>query len=1168
MDGQFKQLAQRSQNFGFLLQHEPLLVLDGATAESYVYSDPDAAMWKARRFTETLAKLLIWQSQTKVGGNDQAKRVKALADAGVVPKYQRQLFDQVRKTGNRAVHTHYGDVRAALTAVKHCFDLGYWFHRALLSDRDRADAPLLAFVPPPDAQAAQAAQNDADQAELDELRRELAEYRSRLIESRVRRDDRPTLLEAEARARREAEAALRQAIVDHDQMRAVYEQRLRETEAAFEAQLQAKRKITAVERDRLIEGAQKAAAQPLTEKEVREQVDDMLRMAGWAVQDLSEVNPYAAQGVAVREVGTAAGPADYLLYVDLKLVGVIEAKRQGTILTPVEGQSGRYADNLKASQQMQAWRMPLPFRYETTATETHFTNTLDPLPRARDVFGFHRPETLARWMREADTENVAPTLRAKLRRMPVLDERGLRPAQVRAIHGLENSLAADKRRSLIQMATGAGKTYTAVTQSYRLLKHAKAHRILFLVDRNNLGKQAHAEFENYVTPDDGRKFTELYGAERLGGAPMAESTKVVISTVQRLYARLCGEPVDPDLEDAAYDSYDTDDVVEVAYNAEMPPETFDLIIVDECHRSIYGKWRQVLEYFDGYLVGLTATPVKQTFGFFQQNLVSEYTYRESVTDDVNVDFDVYRIRTEQTEHGATIDKGLVVPIMNRPTRKRRYQELEEDYSWTGNQLGRRVLSEGQLRLVLETFRDRLFTEIFPGRTYVPKTLIFAVDDNHAEEIVKAVRAVFDKGNDFCSKITYTVKNAEERIAAFRNSPELRVAVTVNMIATGTDIRPLECVFFLNEVKSWALFEQMKGRGARTLDPAELKAVTPDVESKERFVIVDAVGVTDSPRVDATPLMEHSEKQISLKRLLQKAGTLTISPDEASTLAGRLARLNRQISPDERAELEQLASRPLAEVIASVGRCADTDKLDQAKRDGTVRELVEEAVRPLAANPELRARLLEIRRSHDLIYDEVNRDKLIDAAGVDPKVRAGEIVESWKGYLDEHRDEITALELAYRDGKSSRDVYDRLKELAARIARPPHVWTPERLWRAYERLGRAADKPGTKHGPIDLMALIRYELGMDAEPKPHRSVVEERYAAWLMKQRQAGVTFTAEQRWWLDQIRDTVISSVGFDHTDLDSVPFTERGGVDGFLRTFGDDKAETILNDLSEGLTA
>ncbi|PRX01142.1 UNVERIFIED_ORG: type I restriction enzyme R subunit [Actinomadura viridilutea] len=1168
--GPIDELARRSRNFGFLKEHEPLLVADGAAAEAYVYSDPDASMGKARRFTETLAKLLVSRTQTPVQGTTQSARIQALSQAGVLVPAVRQAFDDVRISGNRAVHTHWGDAREALKCVRTCFELGVWFHRAVTGET----GPL-GFVPPPDP-TTQAPGSAAERDELAELRRELEEYRQRLAEVKVLRDGQISKLEAEARARRQAEEELARVLADREQLRALVEQseqRAAEAWARLDAKMARAPKVGAAQRDAFIARAQQAAGTPLTEAEVRERVDEMLRLAGWAVQDADEVNLFAAQGVAVREVPTAKGVADYLLWVDQSLVGVIEAKREGTILTPVETQSARYADSLTASQQVAAWRMPLPFRYETTAVETHFTYTLDPAPRARRVFSFHRPETLARWMREADAEPAVPTFRARLRELPPLDPRSLRAAQVRAITGLEASLARDEPRSLIQMATGAGKTYMAVTQIYRLLKHAKARRVLFLVDRNNLGKQAYSEFDNFVTPDDGRKFTELYNVERLGAAPMKDSTKVVISTVQRLYSRLRGQPVDPDVENEDLDSYQTDTggVVEVDYSTDLPPETFDLIIVDECHRSIYGVWRQVLEYFDAYLVGLTATPVKQTFGFFHQNLVSEYTYRESVADGVNVDFDVYRIRTEHTEQGATIEQGTVVPVMSRPTRRRRYEELDDDLTWTGSQLGRKVISTGQLRLVLETFRDRLFTEIFPGRTYVPKTLIFAVDDNHAEEIVQMTRTVFGKGNDFCKKITYRTNDPDALIAEFRNSPDLRIAVTVNMIATGTDIRPLECVFFLNEVKSWSLFEQMKGRGVRTVDPAELKQVTPDTDAKTHFVIVDAVGVTDSPRVDATPLAQYGEKKISFKKLLDKAGTLTLTPDEASTLAGRLARLNAQITPDERAELEQLAGHPLHEVISSVSSCADPDALQAAQESGgdaAVRALVVQAVRPLAENPALRQRLLEIRRAHDIIWDEVNRDTLIAAAPQDPKLRAQEIITSWRAYLAEHRDEITAIEAAYRSGMPGRVAYAKLKELAARIARPPHEWTPEELWQAYQRLNLVASKPGAKHGPIDLIGLIRYELGLDDEPKPHRDVVEERYAAWLVKQQQAGVTFTADQRWWLDRIRDVIITHAAIDPTELDKPPFTGRGGIDGFLHAFGDDKAETLLTNLNENLIA
>lgn len=1162
MDEQIRELARRSQNFGFLAPHEPLLVLDGASAESYVFVDPDSAMFKARRFAETLARKLIALTRTRVGENaTQDVRTRALAQAGVLVPSIRQAFDEVRWTGNRAVHTHVGDIQAALSAVRTCFELGLWLHRALTGDRQPR-----AFVPPAAPATPQAGLTKED---LDRLRQELDGYRERLTEVLLHRDKAVTELQAQQRARADAEQALARASADRDHLRTIVDQlddQAAELATAFDAQVARPGPVSAAERNAFIDSAQKAARAPLTEAEVRAEVDRMLADAGWRVQDAAAANLFAGRGVALREVGTASGPADYLLYVDRALVGVVEAKREGQTLSSVEGQSARYALSLTPQQRMQAWRDPLPFRYETTAVETQFTNTLDPRPRARELFSFHQPETLARWMREAEQDPQAPTLRARLRRMPTLDERGLRPAQVEAIHGLERSLARDQPRALIQMATGAGKTHTVVAESYRLLKHADAHRILFLVDRNNLGAQAKTEYENYVTPDDGRKFTELFNVDRLASGGMLESTKVVISTVQRLYALLRGQQVDPEVEDEALDSYDVDDVVEVAYNPAIPPETFDVVVVDECHRSIYGRWRQVLEYFDAYLVGLTATPVNQTFGFFHQNLVAEYTYPQAVADGVNVDFDVYRIRTRQTEQGDTIEARTVVPKRDRRTRRQRYEELEDDLTYGGEQLGRDVISKGQLRLILETFRDRLPTEIFPGRRYVPKTLIFARDDNHAEEVVQMVREVFAEGNEFCQKITYSVRDPQKLLAAFRNAPELRVAVTVDMIATGTDVRPLECVFFLRNVRSWAHFEQMKGRGSRTLDPAELAQVTPDAGSKDRFVIIDAVGVTDSPRVDASPLQQLDERQISFEQLLRKAGTLTISVDETSSLAARIARLNQRLGPEERAELEQIAGAPLTAVVASLSQVADPEQLAQAEARGPqgVRELVERAVRPVAANPELRARLLEIRRAHDITYDEANRDELIEAAGVDPRVRAEQTVTSWRAYLDEHRDEITAIELSFQH--AGRAVYAQLKELARRIERPPQAWTPDQLWRAYERLELAAERPGLTYGPVDLIGLIRFELGLDAEPRPHRSVVEEHFAAWLRKQEQAGVRFTGDQIWWLERIRDVVITSASFEHDYLDHVPFTERGGTDGFLQAFGGDRAEAILTDLNQSL--
>lgn len=873
-----------------------------------------------------------------------------------------------------------------------------------------------------------------------------------------------------------------------------------------------------------------------------------------------------------------AGQVDYLLYVDRKIVGVIEAKPTGTPLSGVEWQSSMYADGLSPVQQLQSITVAgrLPFVFEASGTETHYTNGYDPEPRARRVFAFPQPAALARIVRDAVAEPDRPTWRAKVKRLPALQEAGVRPAQIDAIRGIERSLAEQRHdRSLVQMATGAGKTYCAVTECYRLLKWGGFNRVLFLVDRNNLGDQTMSEFRNYTSPDDGRKFTELYNVDKLTGAGMVASSKVVISTIQRVYAALRGHDI-PDTDDPGLDNAVPDRPVEVGYDAALPPEAFDLIVVDECHRSIYGLWRGVLDYFDAHIVGLTATPTKQAFGFFRQNLVSEYTYAESVAHGVNVDFDVYRIATQITAQGSSVEAGTIVPVRDKRTRVQRYESLDDDLDYTPTELDRAVLSTSQLRLVLETFRDRLYTEIFPGRSTVPKTLIFAKDDNHAEEIVTTVRAVFGKGNDFAAKITYKMRDARDQLAKFRNSPTLRVAVTVDMIATGTDVKPLECVFFMRDVRSATYFEQMKGRGARTIPDADFQAVTPDSRTKDRFVIVDAVGVTEHELIDAVPL--NRDRSVSLKQLLGKAAALQVTEDEVATLAARLARLDQQLTSSERAELAGLAGMPMTAVVRGLVEAVDPDR-QQAAVDASpgrdpaavLADLLVDAVAPLAGNPALRERVLEIRASHDLVIDETSVDTLLDARGVADVNRARGIVTSWRGYLDEHRDEIAALHVLYADDGAGKVSYAELRELAERIKRPPHNWTPDIIWNAYAAIEVDLTHPkvrrADRHTVTDLVSLIRFTLGQDSELVPYTETVQQRYSAWLLQQEQAGVEFTERQRWWLDRIADVVAQSAGIAPEDLDKTPFTERGGIDGALHDLGAQTAE-LVTQLNQELTA
>ncbi len=900
-------------------------------------------------------------------------------------------------------------------------------------------------------------------------------------------------------------------------------------------------------------------SQAPAEARARKLIDQQLIQAGWIVQDKKDLNLFAGQGIAVREIvmKRGHGRVDYLLYVDKAVVGVIEAKPTGTPLSGVEWQSAMYADGLPPDVRLAAKARDgrLPFVFEASGTETHFTNGFDPDPRARLIFNLPQPDTLARILRDADADPDHPTWRAKIRDLPALDTTALRPAQIEAVTGVEQSLAQQHYdRSLVQMATGAGKTHTAVTEAYRLLRYGGFSRVLFLVDRINLADQTLGEFQNYRTPDDGRRFTELYNVAKLSSAGLLGSTNVVISTIQRVFAFIKnGEASEND--DEGIDGYVPDVPVTVAYSDALPPETFDLVIVDEAHRSIYGVWRGVLDYFDAHIVGLTATPGKQTFGFFKQNLVSDYTYPESVADGVNVDFDIYRIRTQISEKGSHIEAGTIVPKVDRRTREQRLEALDGDLDYTPGQLDRAVTATDQIRTVLETFRDRLFTEIFPGRSTVPKTLIFAKDDNHAEEIVTQVREVFGKGNDFAAKITYSARNAKEQLKAFRTSPALRIAVTVDMIATGTDVKPLECVFFMRDVRSAQYFEQMKGRGARTISPADFQAVTPDAETKTRFVIVDAVGVTEHDFVEP-PL--NRQKSVSLKKLLDKTANLTLTEDEAATLASRLAKLELDLTEEERAELDDVAGQPVREIVRQL--------VDAVEPATSTPALIEAATTLIASNPELRNRILELRATHDRVIDEVSADGLIEAGGVVDTDRARSLVDSWRAYLDEHRDEITALQLGYEAGERRID-FAFIQGLAARISRPPHNWTPDVIWDAYAVVDTAKVHPCTKHTLTDLVSLIRYTTGVDDELVPYAERVRERYAGWLAQQEQAGVTFTDVERWWLDRIVSVIANSAGIRVEDLDEAPFIERGGTDGAIRDLGD-MAGVLLEQLNAELTA
>ena len=915
----------------------------------------------------------------------------------------------------------------------------------------------------------------------------------------------------------------------------------------------------------------------------------------------------AAPGVAVAELraGSGRGFADYTLFLDRTEVGVIEAKAHGA-LSGAEGQTMHYAVRAPIGAPGVAEERPR-FLFESNGHKTYFTDRLDPIPRSRELFCFPRPETLAEWSAHPDG-----TLRRRLRSaMPALAEARLWGAQIEAIKSLEASFARGDQRALIQMATGSGKTFTAVNVAYRLLKHAGAKRILFLVDRNNLGRQTYDEFANFEPPDDARKFPALYNVQRLRDNAVNPAAKVVVTTIQRLFSMLKGEP-DYDAgneEDSAFDSPTWQgEAPTVAYNAAIPPEFFDFIIIDECHRSIYDLWSQVLLYFDAFLIGLTATPVGKTLGFFNQNLVMEYGHDKAVLDGVNVDFDVYRIKTRVTEEGATIDarsEDVYVAKRDKLTRRERLERLEDDLTYTANQVDRDVVAESQIRTVLREFRERVLSAAFPGRDEVPKTLIFAKDDSHAEDIVRLAREVFAEDNEFCQKITYrtgftkvttAVKNPdgteaetvewkrtaeltpEDLLANFRTSFSPRIAVTVDMISTGTDVKPIECVFFLRNVQSASFFEQMKGRGVRVIPPGKLRSVTPSAKAKERFIIVDAVGVCEQDKTESRTLNRQPAK--TLKQVLDYVARGGLDVEALTTLASRLARLQHRLNRNELDELQALAGgNALQNLAHSLLQAGDADaQADTAKTrfntaqptpqqlETAAHQLARDAATPFL-NPALRQRILEMQRASEQTMDRHTIDE-VRYSGFDPAAveKARAKVTNFQAWLQEHKDEIAAIQAIYAGARPLKLTLADLRQLRDAIAKPPLTATPTQLWRAF-----AATAPERVQGhggePLaDLVHLVRSALFPTFTLMPYRDALHERYHQWL-QERDADNAFTKEQRAWLDHIAEHIANSLAIEPRDFESGWFGQQGSLGHAHALFGE-QLKPLMAELNERLAA
>ena len=931
------------------------------------------------------------------------------------------------------------------------------------------------------------------------------------------------------------------------------------------------------------------------EAKARIKIDKQLEEAGWVLQDYQDRNIFASLGVAVREFPTANdGEVDYALFVDGEPVGILEAKRENegeNLASKAHEQNIAYA---KAGLKGNFDTKPR-FVFESTGVITEFVDLFDPDYRTRTIYQVFQPKHLQYLIQSFDT--YGKTLRGRLMDFDSfssdLIEKIFRKCQINAIRNLEKSFGEHRQRALVQMATGAGKTFTAITSTYRILKSAKAKRVLFLVDTNNLGEQAEMEFKNYQPYDSDKKFTDLYKVTRLQSSYISDDTTVCITTIQRLYNMLSHQ-LEEFAEESDEEFIPTKGKRDIEYNPDYPPEYFDFIIIDECHRSIYNQWRGVVEYFDAFLIGLTATPSEQTIAFFQKNIVSEYTHEQAVRDGVNVAVDsTFVIETEISKKG-----GVVAKIDNqyrcrdRRTRKQRFVDADGDIEYTPSDLDNAVVNPSEIQLVLETLRDNWKTwSIFNGREEMPKTLIFAKNDSHADDIVRICREVFGKGNEFCKKITFKSDESDTQLLYdFRHKYDLRIAVTVTKIATGTDVKPIEILVFMRDIKSENFYEQMLGRARRSYSMEDLQETSPSAKTpKLGYVVVDAVGVTKSKKTQTT---STPNKTTPFKVLIENVLNGDTSDETLTTLATRLDRLSKVLTPKESEDFEKLADEPLVKLADDLAKVHNPDELEQdciaenkdysnlteeerkTVQKKVIKERAKKAVAPLHKK-EVRDFLYKIRNSDEQTIDPT-LDKLL-YAGVTTDVEASKetIRSSFKEFIEQNRDSIEALSIIYSQSFKVKHLTEQMiHDLFDAMRKHNATLVAERIFSAYSDFTKS--KSPFKQ-MIDIVQIVRYEYGLTKTPIiPFGDNVRKRYQEWMFeknknKQGERGAgsqPFTPKQMQWLEMIRDHIAMNGCIEPNSFYLGSFAEKGGALTFFADFGNEKGMAIIDELNELLVA
>ena len=857
----------------------------------------------------------------------------------------------------------------------------------------------------------------------------------------------------------------------------------------------------------------------LPEEKARKKIDMLLKKAGWSIVPRDQYSP-GVSAVAIEE-GILKGnlEADYLLFLEGKAIGVLEAKKESVSLDDiVANQAENYTHKLLPMYQY--WENPLPLIYLSNGKELLFKNAKIPGSTYQKLDAMHTPKEMVK----------LAGINSFFAGLPTLDPKGLRDCQYEAITNLEASFRNSQRKALIVLATGAGKTFTACLAAYRFLAYTPARRVLFLVDRNNLGKQAEGAFGDFKLTENGEPFSTIYTTERLRSGKISDKTNLVICTIQRLFSVITGQELQDD--DDGESSFESDTQPDVELNGQLllPPDFFDLIIVDECHRSIYGRWRKVLEYFkEARIIGLTATPGDETMAFFNNNRVVNYTLEKSIVDEINVDCRVYRIRTSATENGGEIHKGEKYREITTYTGEKRMTRAVEATPYQANDLDRAVINPEQIKLVLESYKNAVYSELYPSRdpniAYIPKTLIFAKSDAHADNIIKIIREQVFPGQcpEFAQKITYSAGDSNALIKNFRNDKKFRIAVTVTLVATGTDVKPLEVLIFMRDVNSESLYVQMKGRGVRTITDDALRNVTPNADSKDIFYLVDAIGVTEHVKNSQAPEPTDGVN-ISLEKLLEQITHGYLPDDNLRLLAARLARINSKSTEEQRAEFTELAGMEMKEIASNIYEAFENGSLAAAPFESSNQpnELRKALVQPLALHEKARKFLLILNAGFVKIL-QPGRDTLI-STGFSVE-NAQETVTKFEEYVQAHRDEEEAIRII-AENTGEPITYAMLEDLKKKFLAANNQFSIDNLWHSYKVVNQDTVVPfkdaTEKEALTNLIQLVRFSLKMIPELRSLVPLAAQRFELWCGQNQRDILSET--QRYIAREITNYVVSN--------------------------------------------